>query len=157
MQYIAIFCGCKNGNFQMTKCDNFLIFAQNIDHGYSLELLHWGGSNEYPQSLFYSKNKKIMYTPLNPFFIAPAYSKVRCRGSTFHPFVRSFRHSFVCSSVRPSVNNSCQGALLCSSDSWEYETLYSYYPWHTLQAGTLTQCSWPSFHAPLTLSKFCVV
>ena len=28
-------------------------------------------------------------------FIAPAYSKVRYRGSTFHPFVRSF--------VRPST------------------------------------------------------
>ena len=35
-------------------------------------------------------------------FIAPAYSKVRYRGSTFHPFVRS--------SVRPSVHNLCQGA-----------------------------------------------
>ena len=39
-------------------------------------------------------------------FIAPAYSKVRYRDSTFcqsvHPFVRS--------SVRPSVHNLCQGA-----------------------------------------------
>ena len=67
-------------------------------------------------------------------------------------FVRSFRRSF----VRPSVHNLCQGALLCSSDSWEYETLHSNYPWNTLPAGTLTQCPWPSFHAPLTLSKFCV-
>ena len=25
--------------------------------------------NEYPQSMFYSKNKKIMYTPVNPNFI----------------------------------------------------------------------------------------
>ena len=92
--------------------------------------------------------------------IAPAYSKVRYRGSTFRPFVRSFvQSSFVRPSVRPSVrsvHNSCQGALLCSSDSWEYETLHSNYPWHTLQAGTLTQCPWPWFHAPLTLSKFCV-
>ena len=32
------------------------------------------------------------------FFIAPAYSKVRYRGSTFRPFVRSF--------VRPSVHPS---------------------------------------------------
>ena len=38
--------------------------------------------------------------------IAPAYSKVRYRGSNFRPFVRSF----VRSSVRPSVNNLCQGA-----------------------------------------------
>ena len=37
IQYIAICDGCKNVNFQMTKCDNFLIFAQNIDRGYKLE------------------------------------------------------------------------------------------------------------------------
>ena len=27
-----------------------------------------GGSNEYPQSKFLSKNKKKMYTPVNPSF-----------------------------------------------------------------------------------------
>ena len=30
----------------------FLISAQNIDCGYSLELPHRGGYNEYPQSMF---------------------------------------------------------------------------------------------------------
>ena len=30
----------------------FLIFAQKIDCGYSLELPRRGGSNEYPQSMF---------------------------------------------------------------------------------------------------------
>ena len=30
----------------------FLISAQNIDYGYSLEPPHRGGSNEYPQSMF---------------------------------------------------------------------------------------------------------
>ena len=30
----------------------FLISAQNIDCGYSLELPHRGGSNKYPQSMF---------------------------------------------------------------------------------------------------------
>ena len=30
----------------------FLIFAQNIDFGYSLEPPRRGGSNEYPQSMF---------------------------------------------------------------------------------------------------------
>ena len=30
----------------------FLIFALNIDCGYSLELPHLGGSNVYPQSMF---------------------------------------------------------------------------------------------------------
>ena len=33
-------------------CIIFLIFAQNIDCGYSLEPPHRGGSNEYPQSMF---------------------------------------------------------------------------------------------------------
>ena len=37
VQYTAIFHGCKNDYFQMKKCDNFLIFAQNIDCGYTLE------------------------------------------------------------------------------------------------------------------------
>ena len=35
----------------------FLIFAQNIDFGYTLEQPRRGGSNEYPQSMFCSKNK----------------------------------------------------------------------------------------------------
>ena len=37
VQYTAIFHGCKNNNFQMKNCDVFLIFAQNIDCGYTLE------------------------------------------------------------------------------------------------------------------------
>ena len=37
MQYTAIFHGCKDDNFQMKKVDNFLIVAQNIDRGYTLE------------------------------------------------------------------------------------------------------------------------
>ena len=34
------------------KNDIFLIFAQNIDCGYTLEPPRRGGSNEYPQSMF---------------------------------------------------------------------------------------------------------
>ena len=52
MQYTAIFHGCKNVNFQMKKCDLILIFAQNIDCWYMLEPPHWGGYNEYQQSMF---------------------------------------------------------------------------------------------------------
>ena len=40
MQYTAIFHGLKNDNFQMKDCDIFLIFAQNIDCGYTLEPPH---------------------------------------------------------------------------------------------------------------------
>ena len=52
MLYTAIFHGCKYANFQMKDCHIFLIFAQNIDRGYTLEPPHLGGSNEYPQSMF---------------------------------------------------------------------------------------------------------
>ena len=73
VQYTAIFYGCKNDNFQMKICDIFLIFAQNIDCGYTLEPPrleppHRGGSNEYPQSMFWSKNNKNIYTRVNPSF-----------------------------------------------------------------------------------------
>ena len=46
----------------------FLIFAQNIDCGYTLEPPRRGGSNEYLQSMFWSKNKKNRYTPANRSF-----------------------------------------------------------------------------------------
>ena len=37
---IRIFHGCKNINFYMKNLTIFLIFAQNIDCGYTLELPH---------------------------------------------------------------------------------------------------------------------
>ena len=43
----------------------FLIFAQNIVCRYTLEPPHRGGSNEYPQSMFWSKNKKKIYKPMH--------------------------------------------------------------------------------------------
>ena len=42
------FLAVKNENFQQKKFDIFLIFAQNIDCGYTLELPQRGSSNEYP-------------------------------------------------------------------------------------------------------------
>ena len=68
MQYKDIFKVVKNENFQWKNFDIFLIFAQNIDCGYTLEPPRRGGSNEYPQSMFWSKNKKNRYTPANPSF-----------------------------------------------------------------------------------------
>ena len=50
----------KHENFQMKNSDNFHISAQNIDFGYSLEPPRRGGSNEYPQSMFWSEIRKIM-------------------------------------------------------------------------------------------------
>ena len=46
----------KIENFYDKEFDIFLIFAQNIDCGYMLEPPRRGGSNEYPQSMFWSKN-----------------------------------------------------------------------------------------------------
>ena len=36
IQYTAIFNGCENGKFQMKNYKIFLIFAQNIDGGYTI-------------------------------------------------------------------------------------------------------------------------
>ena len=47
----------KTENFQIKNADIFHISAQNIDYGYSLEPPWRGGSNEYPQSIFLSRNK----------------------------------------------------------------------------------------------------
>ena len=48
----------KKDGFQMKNSDIFHISAQNIDCGYSLELPWQGNSNEYPQSMFFSKIRK---------------------------------------------------------------------------------------------------
>ena len=67
MQYTDLFGVVKNLKFHKNVFDIFLIFAQNIDCGYMLEPLRRGGSNEYQQSMFWSKNKKNRYTPAYPF------------------------------------------------------------------------------------------
>ena len=48
----------KKRKFLDKNSDIFHISAQNIDCGYSLEPPRRGGSNEYPQSMFLSRNKK---------------------------------------------------------------------------------------------------
>ena len=57
----------KTENFQI-KTLIFFISAQNIDCGYSLEQPRRGGSNEYPQSMFLSRNKKNNVYPYKPQF-----------------------------------------------------------------------------------------
>ena len=52
----------------MKNSDIFNISAQNIDCGYSLELPGRGGSNEYPQSMVLSRNKKNNVYPVTPSF-----------------------------------------------------------------------------------------
>ena len=55
----------------------FHISAQNIDCGYSLEPSGRGGSNEYPQCMFLSRNKKNNVYPCKPQFY---YIKVGFKG-----------------------------------------------------------------------------
>ena len=47
----------------MKNTGNFHICAQNIDFGYRSEPPRRGGSNEYPQSMFLCRNKKINAYP----------------------------------------------------------------------------------------------
>ena len=63
--------------FRIKNSDIFHISAQNIDCGYSLELPRWGGSNEYPQSMFLSRNNKNNVYTCKPQFY---YIKVGFKG-----------------------------------------------------------------------------
>ena len=58
----------QKGKFSDKKNDIFHISAQNIDCGYLLEPPRRGGSNEYPQSMFLSRNKKNNVYPVDPSF-----------------------------------------------------------------------------------------
>ena len=64
----------------MENSDIFPISAQNIDCGYSLEPPRRGGSNEYPQSMFMSRQKKNNIYPCKPQFY---YIKVGFEGVKF--------------------------------------------------------------------------
>ena len=66
-KYIETFT-TKNWKFSDKNSDIFYISAQNIDCEYALEPPHRGGSNKYPQSMFWAELRKIMYTPVNPSF-----------------------------------------------------------------------------------------
>ena len=54
------------------------MFSQNIHCGYMLEQPHRGSSNEYTQCMFWIKNKKIRFTPVNHSF--PIKKKVGFKG-----------------------------------------------------------------------------
>ena len=67
----------KKENFRIKNSDIFHISAQNIDCGNSLEPPRRGGSNECPQSMFLSRNKKNNVYPCKPQFY---YIKVGFKG-----------------------------------------------------------------------------
>ena len=74
----------KNENFQIKNSYILHISAQNIDCGYSLESPHRGGSNEYPQSMFLSRNKKNNVYPCKPQFY---HIKVGFKGVKLYRYV----------------------------------------------------------------------
>ena len=59
MQYTAIFHSCKNVNYQVKNCDFFLIFAQNIDCGYTLEPPQY--KKKISQNLHFYCHEKSLY------------------------------------------------------------------------------------------------
>ena len=67
----------KMAIFQIKNSEIFYISAQNIECGYSLEPPRRGGSNEYPQSMFLSRNNKNNVYPCKPQFY---YIKVGFKG-----------------------------------------------------------------------------
>ena len=76
-KYIEKILQPEKEKFQIKKSDIFLISVQNIDCGYSLEPPWRGGCNEYPQSMFLSRNKKNNVYPCKPQFY---YIKVGFKG-----------------------------------------------------------------------------
>ena len=76
----------QNWKFSAKKFWYFHISAQNVDCGYSLEPPRRGSSDEYPQSMFLSRNKKNNVYQCNPQFYC---TKVGFKG------VKLYRHVFV--------------------------------------------------------------
>ena len=67
----------KNWKFSDKNPIFFIFLHKNIGYGYSLEPPQRGGSNEYPQSMFLSRNKKNNVYPCKPQFY---YIKVGFKG-----------------------------------------------------------------------------
>ena len=57
----------------------FIFLHKNIDRGYSLEPPRQGGSNEYPQCMFLSRNKKNNVLPCKPqfYYIKVGFTEVK--------------------------------------------------------------------------------
>ena len=81
----------KNWKFSDKNSDIFSYFFWNVDCGYSLEPSCRGGSNEYPQSMFLSRNMKNNLYPCKPQFY---YIKVRFKESKLYRYVFVMSVSF---------------------------------------------------------------
>ena len=88
----------KFHSFQIKRYDIFYISAQNIDCGYSLEPPRRGGSNEYPQSMFLSRNKKNNFLFL--------LKNIDCTAKATHIFFFSKKFQHICVSLDVNFNES---------------------------------------------------
>ena len=70
-------------------------FAQNIDRGYTLERPLQGGSNVYPQSMFWSKNKKNMSIPAYPSYIKVEFNGVYITQTCFPDEKRNYSRKLI--------------------------------------------------------------
>ena len=96
----------KTENCQKKCFDSFLIFAQNIDCGYTLEPPRRGGSNEYPQSVFWIKIRKIGL----PLHTSVLLYKVEFMGYSLHRMsVRLFQGNILQSCQDGVTTSSSQG------------------------------------------------
>ena len=94
----------KTKSFRWKNVIFFVIFARNRDCGYSLEPLHRGGSNGYPQSIFDSRNKKHNEHPCKSIFFF--YIKVGFEGVKISWWIITPLGVFVI-----SASNCCQIVL----------------------------------------------
>ena len=69
----------KYESFQIKNSDIFHISVQNIDCGYSLEFPQQGSSNEYPEPMLLSRNKKNNVYPCKPqfYYIKVGFKRVK--------------------------------------------------------------------------------
>ena len=91
----------------------FLFLLKNIDCGYSLELPQRGSSNEYPQSMFLSRNKKNNVYPCKPQFYC---IKVGFKGVKIIKVC--FRDVFTCCAFSAFVSINANVSAPCFSPSY---------------------------------------
>ena len=113
----------KNWKFSDKKSDMFYISAQNIDCGYPLEPPRRGGSNEYLQSMFFSRNKKNNVYSCEPQF---NYIKLGLRGSKLYRHVFCDRTRYTPYGSHISLTNWWSNGLWCCfQGSFLLESIYS--------------------------------
>ena len=114
----------KKWKFSDKNSDIFRISTQNIDCGYSLEPPRRGGSNEYPQSMFLSRNKKNNAYPCKPQFY---YIKMGFKGSKLkrRVFVMLLDPDYWYKFTYWEANSEDPDQLASSEANWSGSTLFA--------------------------------